>query len=205
MIGDAFKFILPFLAVAAALAFFGMPAVALVLVLLSAFVAWFFRNPLRQIPEDEKAVVSPADGKVVKISTLPEDGELPGGHAVSIFLNIFDVHVNRAPISGLLEKLEYKRGRFKAAFDDEASRVNEQNILTIRGPETQVIVKQIAGVIARRVICWKKAGNSLERGELIGLIRFGSRVDILLSRNVRILVRVGDHVRGGSSIVGERA
>jgi phosphatidylserine decarboxylase len=150
-------------------------------------------------------VVSPADGKVVKISELPAGSELPGGHAVSIFLNIFDVHVNRSPISGLLEKLEYKRGKFMAAFDEEASRVNEQNILTIRGHDMQVVVKQIAGLIARRVVCWKEPGHPVERGELIGLIRFGSRVDILLPKDVRLRVRVGEHVRGGSSIVGERA
>jgi phosphatidylserine decarboxylase len=205
MIRDAFKFIFPLLACAAISGLLGLPALAAVFILLGVFVAWFFRNPRRSIPEAHNVVVSPADGKVVKISELPPGSELPGGHAVSIFLNIFDVHVNRSPISGLLENLEYKRGRFMAAFDEEASRVNEQNVLTIRGQEMRIIVKQIAGLIARRVVCWKEPGNPVERGELIGLIRFGSRVDILLPKDVRLRVRVGEHVKGGSSIVGERA
>ncbi len=130
---------------------------------------------------------------------------MEGGHAVSIFLNIFNVHVTRAPVAGTLESLEYRRGRFKAAYDDEASRVNEQNILTIRGGCGPVVVKQIAGLIARRVVCWKKPGHALERGELFGLIRFGSRVDVLLPSNIKVVVRVGDRVKGGSSIIGEHA
>jgi phosphatidylserine decarboxylase len=118
-------------------------------------------------------------------------------------LNIFNVHVNRSPISGQLKQLEYKRGKFKAAFDDEASRVNEQNVITISGNGIQVVVKQIAGLIARRVVCWKKPGYNLERGELFGLIRFGSRVDIVMPGRVKILVKVGDRVWGGTSILGE--
>ncbi|MBP1600693.1 MAG: phosphatidylserine decarboxylase, partial [Acidobacteria bacterium] len=122
---------------------------------------------------------------------------------VSIFLNVFDVHVNRAPIEGELEKLEYRRGRFKVASKDEASRVNEQNVLTIRGPDATLVMKQIAGLIARRVVCWKKAGQKMERGEVIGLIRFGSRVDLLLPENASVLVCVGDRVKGGSSVIAE--
>jgi phosphatidylserine decarboxylase len=113
------------------------------------------------------------------------------------------VHVNRSPIAGELERIEYKRGKFKAAFDEEASRINEQNILTISGRKSRIVVKQIAGLIARRVICWKKPGQHLKRGELIGLIRFGSRVDIVLPARVKILVALGDRVHGGSSILGE--
>jgi phosphatidylserine decarboxylase len=113
------------------------------------------------------------------------------------------VHVNRAPIRGELEQVEYKRGRFKAAYGERASRVNEQNILSIRGERINVVVKQIAGLIARRVVCWKQPGNFLERGELFGLIRFGSRVDMILPNEVKVLVRVGDRVKGGTSVVGE--
>jgi phosphatidylserine decarboxylase len=202
MVSDAYKFVWPLLALAAAL-YFVHPAAALVPIALAGFVAYFFRNPMRAIPSRQNLVVSPADGKVVKIAPLPEtDGEA-GGYGISVFLNIFDVHVNRAPIQGTLESLEYKRGRFKVAYDEEASRVNEQNVIVMRGQGIRLTVKQVAGLIARRVICWKKPGQDLERGELFGLIRFGSRVDILLPKKVKVLVKVGDHVKGGSSILGE--
>jgi phosphatidylserine decarboxylase len=168
--------------------------------IVAGFVCFFFRNPERQIPEGNNLVVSPADGRIINI-TKNGDGE----QTISIFLSIFNVHVNRSPISGKLEKLEYKRGKFKVAYDEEASRVNEQNILTIKGQDIQVVVRQVAGLIARRVICWKKTGHTFQRGELFGLIRFGSRVDIVVPERVRLLVKVGDHVRGGSSVLGENA
>jgi len=118
-------------------------------------------------------------------------------------MGLLDVHVNRAPVEGVLESLEYRRGRYRAAFRNEASGVNAQNILTIRGRESKLVVKQIAGVLARRVVCWKSPGQALQRGEVIGLIRFGSRVDVLVPENVRLCVRPGERVRGGVSILGE--
>jgi phosphatidylserine decarboxylase len=202
MIRDAYRFLIPLAILTAASAFFVVWLVPF-FGLLAAFVCYFFRNPRRQIPAGDHLIVSPADGKVVKIAPIPASNPAEAGQAISIFLNIFSVHVNRAPIGGKLEKLEYVRGKFKAAYDDEASGVNEQNILTIQGKELRVVVKQIAGLIARRVICWKAEGEQLDRGELFGLIRFGSRVDVLLPAGVRILVRVGDRVQGGSSILGE--
>ncbi len=197
MIRDAYWFLMPILTLAALCLGFGLSAAAVPLLLMAAFVAYFFRNPVRKIPAGDHLIVSPADGKIVKIATVPE------GLSVSIFLNIFDVHVNRAPIGGELERLEYKRGKFKVAFAEEASRVNEQNILSIRGTRIRIVVKQIAGLIARRVVCWKSPGHTLERGELFGLIRFGSRVDLILPNDVKILVKVGDRVKGGSSVIGE--
>jgi phosphatidylserine decarboxylase len=197
MIKDAYRFIIPNLLFAAASVWLGLYVVTLVFLVLAGFVAYFFRNPARQIPRGENLVVSPADGKIVMIRSLPE------GRSISIFLNIFNVHVTRVPISGELEEFEYKRGKFKAAYDNEASRVNEQNILTIRSAYGRVVVKQIAGFVARRVICWKRIGDHLKRGELFGLIRFGSRVDMILPEQVKILVKVGDRVRGGSSVIGE--
>lgn len=179
MVKDAFRFVIPIVAAAVICAVFRYHAIALALLLLAGFICYFFRNPDRSIPAGDGLVVSPADGKVVKIAALPE-GEGDGGILISIFLNIFNVHVNRSPIEGKLQNLEYKRGMFKVAFDEEASRVNEQNILTIQGEGMRVVVKQIAGLIARRVICWKQIGSTIQRGELIGLIRFGSRVDVLL-------------------------
>jgi phosphatidylserine decarboxylase len=204
MIKDAYRFLLPLLALAAIALYAGWTAAGVLFLLLSAFVAYFFRNPPRTIPPGEHRIVSPADGRVVCVTSVPEEAEeMPGGQRISIFLNIFNVHVTRAPIRGALERLEYRRGKFKVAYDEEASRVNEQNVLTIRGRETRVVVKQIAGLIARRVVCWKRPGDAIERGELFGLIRFGSRVDILLTRDVKILVKVGERVQGGSSVIGE--
>jgi phosphatidylserine decarboxylase len=200
MVSDVYKFTLPPLALGFLFAVVRLPYIALILFILSIFICYFFRNPSRRIPQGENLIVSPADGKVVKIVQLPD-----GTKTISIFLNIFNVHVNRSPISGQLEKLEYRRGKFKVAFDEEASRVNEQNVITISGPGIRVVVRQIAGLIARRVVCWKKPGYNLARGELMGLIRFGSRVDITLPAEVRIMAKVGDHVRGGSSILGDYA
>jgi phosphatidylserine decarboxylase len=198
MVRDAYKFVLPLLLIGLLFGFLHLYYAAVPALILVVFVCFFFRNPNRRIPENPNLIVSPADGKVVKISRA-SDGE----QTISIFLSIFNVHVNRSPISGEVEKIEYKRGKFKAAFDEEASRVNEQNVLTIHGQGIRIMVRQIAGLIARRVVCWKKPGESLQRGELIGLIRFGSRVDIVLPQRAKISVCVGDRVKGGSSILGD--
>ncbi len=198
MVSDAYKFLFPLLALGVLSALIGFSYASILLFLLAIFVCYFFRNPPRLIPNGANLIVSPADGKIVRILKRP-DGE----QVISIFLNIFNVHVNRSPISGALEQLEYKRGTFKAAFDDEASQVNEQNIITIQGQNIRIVVRQIAGLIARRVVCWKQPGYSLQRGEVIGLIRFGSRVDVALPVQVNVVVRVGDQVRGGSSVIGE--
>ena len=200
MVSDAYKFAVPLLGAGIVCILLRYPVASIPLLILAVFVCYFFRNPDRRIPDAGNLIVSPADGKVVKISR-GSDGE----QTISIFLSIFNVHVNRSPIAGNLENLEYKRGKFKVAYDEEASRVNEQNILTISGQNIRVVVRQVAGLIARRVICWKKAGHTLQRGELFGLIRFGSRVDIVLPGHVKILVKAGDQVRGGSSVLGEYA
>jgi phosphatidylserine decarboxylase len=198
MAGDAFKFVLPLLALGITAVFLHFSYVAVIIFILAAYVCYFFRNPNRRIPDGKNLIVSPADGKVVKILKGTD-----GAQVISIFLNIFNVHINRSPIKGKLEQLEYKRGKFKAAFDDEASRVNEQNVITIGGEDIHIVVRQIAGLIARRVICWKKPGDNLQRGEVLGLIRFGSRVDVVLPEQVKVSVRVGDQVRGGNSVIGE--
>jgi phosphatidylserine decarboxylase len=198
MVSDAYKFIIPLLILGGISAFLHKPLITIPLVVLIAFTAFFFRNPDRRIPDGNNLVVSPADGKVVKISRSED-----GAQTVCIFLNIFNVHVTRSPIAGMVKHFEYKRGKFKVAFDDEASTVNEQNIVTIANEDVQIVVKQVAGLIARRVICWKKPGDMLQRGELFGLIRFGSRVDMVLPERTHIRVKVGDHVHGGSSIIGD--
>ena len=198
MVRDGYKFVLPLVILTGLSAFLHQPAVTAILLVLTAFTAFFFRNPGRQIPDGANLIVSPADGKVVKISR-DENGE----QTLCIFLNIFNVHVTRAPIAGEVTGFEYRRGKFKVAFDEEASSVNEQNIVSFAGPDLSLVVKQVAGLIARRVICWKKRGESVGRGELFGLIRFGSRVDMVMPARVNIRVAVGDRVRGGSSIIGD--
>jgi len=198
MAHDAYKFLIPLVLLAILFGFLSLAYLALLAVILLAFVCFFFRNPKRVIPNGSNLIVSPADGKVVKIQ-VTENGD----RVLSIFLSIFNVHMNRSPISGVLERLEYRRGKFKPAYDEAASHLNEQNILTIKGQDTSIVVKQIAGLIARRVVCWKKPGESLKKGELLGLIRFGSRVDVVVPESVKIAVQVGDRVHGGSSVLGE--
>lgn len=198
MIRDAYRFLIPLLASGILLVLLDLTLVSVIPFALAVFTAFFFRNPTRTIPQGENIIVSPADGRVVRIAKN-ENGE----QCISVFLSVFNVHVNRSPITGRLKDVQYRPGRFKAAFDDEASRVNEQNVLTIEGENIRVTFKQIAGLIARRVVCWKKTGDWVEKGELIGLIRFGSRVDVLLPENVSIRVGLGDRVRGGSSVLGD--
>lgn len=174
---------------------------AFVLLLVAAFMAYFFRDPRRTVPSESGLVVSPADGKVTRIEKLAGDGA-DSPTVVSIFLSPFDVHVNRAPIAGEVIDVTYTKGRFVAATSDNASLVNEQNALTIKGERMTVVCKQIAGVLARRIVCWKRPGDSLELGERFGLIKFGSRTDLVLPRGVEVLVKVGERVSGGVTIIG---
>ena len=196
---------LPFVAlamvIAAASAYFSWRAFGVLLVL-AIFVTAFFRDPFRDIPQGDHLVVSPADGKVVLI------GPTPAGHAagedatqVSIFLSVFDVHINRAPIAGRITEVAYNKGEFLPAFDDKASLRNEQNRVFIEGPEGRVGFTQIAGLIARRIVFRKRAGDVVARGEQVGLIRFGSRTDVFLPRGSTLVVKIGDRVRGGSSVI----
>ena len=164
---------------------------------LALFCLYFFRDPEREIPPGPVAV-SPADGKVVAVKA---EG---GGNRLSIFLNVFDVHVNRTPIGGVIEKVEYKAGQFLVASREECSRDNEQNIVTVRGDGTTVIFKQIAGLIARRIVCDKKVGDEVGKGERIGLIKFGSRCDVQLGPEWEVTVRPGERVAAGSSIIARR-
>jgi phosphatidylserine decarboxylase len=172
---------------------------ACVLVFLAAFVFSFFRDPERVIPAGPGAVVSPADGRVVVVTDEENAGRV--GQRVSIFLAIWNVHVNRSPASGTITSLEYRPGKFLAAMRERASLENEQNVFTLSTDTGEMVFKQIAGLIARRVVSWKKAGERVTRGERIGLIRFGSRVDVWLPREAEILVKVGENVKGGSSVL----
>src|SRR5437879_5521244 len=172
---------------------------AVVLVLLAAFVFCFFRDPERVIPTELGAVVSPGDGRVVVVTDEESKGK--PGKRVSIFLAVWNVHVNRSPAAGTITKMEYRPGKFLAAMREHASAENEQNVFTLSTDAGEMVFKQIAGLIARRVVSWKKAGEKVARGERIGLVRFGSRVDVWVPKEAQILVKVGDNVNGGSSVL----
>jgi phosphatidylserine decarboxylase len=171
---------------------------ALPFYILAAFCLYFFRDPNREIPQGPVAV-APADGKVVAVK--PDSA---GANRVSIFLNIFDVHVNRTPIAGSIADVKYQKGQFLVASKEEASHSNEQNTITVDGNGTRVVFKQIAGLIARRIICYKKPGDAVAAGERVGLIKFGSRVDVFLGSEWEVAVRVGERVAAGSSIIARR-
>jgi len=178
--------------------FLTRPWAALPFFVLAAFCLWFFRDPERQIPQGPYAV-SPADGKIVAIKPQPD-----GKTRVSIFLNVFDVHVNRTPISGTIRNVHYKEGKFLVASLEEATAENEQNMVTVEGDGSTVVFSQIAGLVARRILFWKKAGDVVRAGERVGLIQFGSRVDVFLGPEWEIAIREGQRVSAGSSILAKR-
>jgi phosphatidylserine decarboxylase len=174
---------------------------ALVLVALAAFMAYFFRDPKRTAPAESGVIVSPADGRVTRVRALiPDDPD--SAMVISIFLSPLDVHINRAPIAGTITNVTYTQGKFLMATKENSSLVNEQNALTIDGEEVTVVCKQIAGVLARRIICWKRAGDHVSLGERFGLIKFSSRTDLILPPNVQIEVTEGMRVRGGATVIG---
>ncbi len=177
----------------------GSVGLAVLPLILAAFFLWFFRDPSRRIPAAAGALVSPADGKVTEAEWI----ETPDGSRLrlSIFLNVFDVHVNRSPIDGTVKQVNYKRGLFLNAMRADSNVLNEQNVVVIEGPDYSVQVKQIAGLLARRIVCKVKPGDSIRRGQRIGLIKFGSRVDVLMPADSNLRVHTGDRVKGGSTIL----
>jgi phosphatidylserine decarboxylase len=179
----------------------GLWPVALVFVVLAAFMAFFFRDPRRLPPTDANLVVAPADGRVTRVRPVGDLSER-SSNVISIFLSPFDVHINRAPIAGKITNVAYTRGKFLMATDENASVVNEQNALTIEGERITVVCKQIAGILARRIVCWKQVGERVDLGERFGLIKFSSRTDVLLPANVEILVAEGARVKGGTTVIG---
>jgi len=200
MVKDAYRFAAPLLALGFILQLLlGRKWPLAIFLVLALFVCYFFRNPNRVIPSDPDAVVSPADGKVVIIVDEPM-GTRPGKR-ISIFLSVFNVHVNRAPVAGRVTKVEYRPGKFYGAYRSRASMENEQNVIAIETPAGEMVFKQISGAIARRVISWKSPGDVVSKGELFGIIRFGSRVDVWLPADAEIVVALGDKVAGGSSIL----
>jgi len=199
MVRDGYYYALACVAAALLLAWLTLPALAAIPILLGAFFLWFFRDPERRIPADALAVVSPADGKVTDVSQTLLNGQ--PSTRISIFLNVFNVHVNRSPISGVITAVNYRRGKFGNAMGEISAEENEQNIVTVKGDCGTVVFKQIAGLLARRIVFNKKVGDRVGRGERVGLIKFGSRVDVVLPAAAAIQVKVGDHVAGGSSVL----
>lgn len=199
MVKEGYYFGLPLLVLGGAAYLAQWTIVAVVLVCLALFVFSFFRDPERVIPAEPGAIVSPGDGRVVVV-TDEEDAGRPGKR-ISIFLAVWNVHVNRAPAAGVITRMEYRPGKFLAAMRERASMENEQNVFTLSTDAGEMVFKQIAGLIARRVVSWKQEGERVARGERIGLVRFGSRVDVWVPKDAEILVKVGENVRGGSSVL----
>jgi phosphatidylserine decarboxylase len=201
---DGLVFIVPTLAVSGVLFLLRFPLSGTAVLLLAAFVVYFFRDPEREIPAGERLILAPADGKIVAIKPFP-DWKGPFGEPlvrISIFLSVFDVHVNRAPMAALVQEVTHSPGQFRVAWDEEASQANEQTLVRFATPDGDVWVKLIAGLIARRIVCRVTPGQKVEAGERIGLIRFGSRVDCILPEAAVLRVRRGQTVKGGSTILG---
>jgi phosphatidylserine decarboxylase len=196
LVKESIPYILVPLVLSVAVAALGYWYVSGILFIVALFMAYFFRHPKRVPPSDPDVVVSPADGRVTRI-----EPQSPGT-VISIFLSPLDVHINRSPIPGRIVDMLYSRGKFLIATNEQASLVNEQNALTIEGEKITVVCKQIAGILARRIVVWKRAGDYLGLGEPFGMIKFSSRTDILLPANVSITVKKGQRVRGGITIIG---
>jgi len=199
MVRDAYYYAFPLLAAAVLIGWLTSPLWAVPALLLAAFFLWFFRDPDRVIPGEAGALVSPADGKVTDVSPVISNGV--SRLRISIFLSVFDVHVNRSPINGVIREVRYQRGKFINAMNAASAEQNEQNVVTVEDEGQTVVFKQIAGLLARRIVFNKKVGDRVERGERVGLIKFGSRVDVLLDPSANLEIKVGDHVKGGSSVL----
>src|ERR1700722_15181054 len=199
MVKEGYYFGLPPLVLGVAAFLTHWVVLGAILVALALFVFYFFRDPERAITTEPAAVFSPADGRIVVITDEPNNGK--PGKRVSIFLAIWNVHVNRSPEAGTITGMEYRPGKFLAAMVARASAENEQNVISLSTASGEMMFKQIAGLIARRVVCWKKSGDVVARGERIGLVRLGSRVDLWVPGDAEILVKLGDNVKGGSSVL----
>jgi phosphatidylserine decarboxylase len=201
---------IPFLIPAALLTIFlgwmGWKVLTFLGILFTLFIAFFFRNPKRKIPSLQNVILSPADGRIIHVGECEENRFLKEkALKVSIFMSLFDVHINRAPASGRVLERSYHPGRFLMANVEKSSLLNEQNAFTLETEDRfKILLIQIAGFVARRIVCYAKAGDTLKSGEIFGMIRFGSRIDLYLPMEVKPIVRLGQHVKGGESIIGYR-
>jgi phosphatidylserine decarboxylase len=199
MVRDGYYYAAALIAAAVLTGWLARPAWAVVPLALAMFFLWFFRDPERVIPQSPGAIVSPADGKITDTSIITVDGVKRT--RISIFLNVFDVHVNRSPVAGVVRDVRYQTGKFLNAMNHASAEHNEQNIVAVEGEGQVVVFKQIAGLLARRIVFYPKVGDRLQRGQRVGLIKFGSRVDVLFDASAELQVKVGDRVRGGDSIL----
>ena len=199
MVRDGYLYALALIVAAVLVGWFAAPAWAVVPLLLAAFFLWFFRDPERAIPDSPGAVVSPGDGKVTSVSVVNVDGQPQT--RISIFLSVFNVHVNRSPIAGVVREVRYQRGKYLNAMNPASAEHNEQNIVRVEGDGHSIVFKQIAGLLARRIVFTPKVGDRLERGQRVGLIKFGSRVDVQFDPSAKLQVKVGDTVQGGASVL----
>jgi phosphatidylserine decarboxylase len=199
MVKEGFPFVIVPIVAALIFGYFQIWIVAALFVIVAGFMAYFFRDPYRNIPAEDNIIVSAADGRVTRVD------ESESGKTVSVFLSPLDVHINRAPIAGKVVKVEYVQGKKAPATSNEASFSNERNSLTIENDKMTVVCTQIAGIVARRIVCWSKQGDELALGEKFGLIKFSSRTDLLMPNTVEILVKIGDHVVGGETIIARSA
>jgi phosphatidylserine decarboxylase len=199
MVRDGIYYALGMLLVAAVLWWLAAPAWAVVPLLFAVFFLWFFRDPGRVIPADPGLIVSPADGKVTEVAATQLNGK--PGTRVSIFLSVLDVHVNRSPIAGVIKDVAYRPGKFGNAMSAASAEHNEQSVVTMEGEGMTVVFKQIAGLLARRIVFTPKAGDTLTRGQRVGMIKFGSRTDVIFPGPAQLTVKAGDRVKGGSSIL----
>ncbi|GIU81897.1 MAG: phosphatidylserine decarboxylase [Acidobacteria bacterium] len=197
MVKEGIPFVIVPILIAAVFAIFQVWLASLLFILVACFMAYFFRDPERKAPDDDSVIVSAADGHVTRVETTEK------GKVVSVFLSPLDVHVNRAPISGKITKIIYEKGKKMPATSNEASFLNERNSLLIENDKISVTCTQIAGILARRIVCWKREGDFVKQGERFGLIKFGSRTDLLMPDSVEITVKVGDRVRAGETIIAK--
>lgn len=201
MAREGIPFIILFLVPAAVFGALGWWVAAAPCAVLALFMVFFFRDPERACPDDDSLIISPADGRVVVVSRV-EPGSNNSAIQISIFLSPLDVHINRSPIAGEIIDVVYKRGAFHVASRDIASVENEQNIVTVRGRKITIVFRQIAGALARRVVLWKRAGDRVAMGERVGLMKFSSRMDVLVPAEVEVLVKEGQRVVGGITLLG---
>jgi phosphatidylserine decarboxylase len=200
---DGYPFVIAFALITILVYIFGKPWMAVLPLTVTLFMALFFRDPDRTIPVDKGAFVSPADGKVILIKDVYEKDYLKAeSKEISIFMSIFNVHVNRAPSEGTVSLIKHSPGKFLVAHKDAASIENENTVMVLEGKDGKILVRQVAGLIARRIVCRVKAGDALSRGERYGMIKFGSRLDVYLPKETEIQVRAGDKVKAGQTVLG---
>jgi len=203
---EGFPFLFPSVLLAILFIGIGWNVLTLLGILFTLFIAYFFRNPKRKIPSLQNIILSPADGRIIHLGECEEDRFLKkGALKVSIFMSLFDVHINRAPVSGKVLEMSYHPGQFLLANAEKSSLLNEQNAFILETEDKfKILLVQIAGFVARRIVCYAKAGDTLRIGEIFGMIKFGSRIDLYLSPEVKLVVSIGQHVKGGESIIGYR-